>query len=828
LRSYFIFLLFLIYPLKGISQFTLSEFQNTSDSLKINLAKTYFKEKEFDEAINICISLNESIEAYNIMAESYDKLGDFYKSIDYYEKLISINSKNNNLEKLFENYTEISKIHYKLLNKENYEISIQYLKNAIELSTKVTISDLELHSIYNNLGSYYYRLKNKPLALESQIKAFQIAKKINNKKEIELSLCNIGNLYFNGIETNTEDLKIAKKYFNESLKYGREFCYYNYLNLGIIDYLFNKPETALDYYNKALNCIDDLILNSSEIHPTFKSIQTSINKDKIVGILYEKYYSQIKIYTKTKNKHYLTQAFKSIELIDFTLDAIFMELKDERSQLFWKKKASSIYLLGVHISYILNNPEKAFYFTEKNKAMLLLNNVFKSKSSYKIPLGIRNKELELKKEIYNLKHLLKSSPKDSIKNLLFNKQRVYDKFKDSLNSTFEKDLFSEINKTLSSLKNAQEELTDNNTLIISYIWDKTENQYDALFGVAITKQNSLVFKIDGLENFNKSIETYRKIISKPFNNASDIEFYKNESNELFNRLFPNDTVKKLVKNHTKLIVIPDSDLQYIPFESLITNNNDYLIKSHEISYLYSMSFLKENRKLNRNPESNLIGFAPSTFTNKNLNNLPRSITEVETIKNLIGGEIFIKSKAKKNIFLSQIKHYQIIHLSTHADANDSISPWIAFNDEKLYLNELYTTKTQASLVVLSTCKSSLGKINSGEGVFSLARGFFYSGANSVISSLWNVNDKSTEEIIINFYKYIKKGEPKSKALRYAKLDYLNSHSLSELSPFYWSPLILIGDDSSINLSNHNWGYILILSFISIILFFLSKKKKIIG
>ena len=73
-----------------------------------------------------------------------------------------------------------------------------------------------------------------------------------------------------------------------------------------------------------------------------------------------------------------------------------------------------------------------------------------------------------------------------------------------------------------------------------------------------------------------------------------------------------------------------------------------------------------------------------------------------------------------------------------------------------------------TIFVLSACNTSLGNIKEGEGVFSLARGFFYSGANSVVSSLWNVNDKSTSQIISSFYENLEKGKSKSSALRLAK------------------------------------------------------------
>lgn len=97
--------------------------------------------------------------------------------------------------------------------------------------------------------------------------------------------------------------------------------------------------------------------------------------------------------------------------------------------------------------------------------------------------------------------------------------------------------------------------------------------------------------------------------------------------------------------------------------------------------------------------------------------------------------------------------------------------------------------------------------------------------------MWNVNDKSNAKITLSFYKYIKKGKSKSAALRQAKLDYLDTHSLSEASPYYWSSLILIGDDSVIQRLNTNtYKYWITLPLILLILFFIiiSKKKKNIG
>jgi CHAT domain-containing protein len=130
--------------------------------------------------------------------------------------------------------------------------------------------------------------------------------------------------------------------------------------------------------------------------------------------------------------------------------------------------------------------------------------------------------------------------------------------------------------------------------------------------------------------------------------------------------------------------------------------------------------------------------------------------------------------------------------------------------------------------VLSACNTSLGKIAKGEGVMSLARGFFYAGTNTVISSLWNANDKSSAQIMESFYSNLDKGQTKSKALHNAKIKYINSTSLSDASPHYWATFVLIGDSETRLFPSNNlfYGVILLLSLVLIIsaLLFLIKKR----
>ena len=404
--------------------------------------------------------------------------------------------------------------------------------------------------------------------------------------------------------------------------------------------------------------------------------------------------------------------------------------------------------------------------------------------------------------------------------------RIYktDKSIDSLKIDYPKYYNYKTLTKIISLKELQKSLTKEE-LVIEYILNE-----DNGYGLLISSDTTNIFELKNVLQLNKHILDFKSKIRSPFVTKKDFESYKNLAFQLFQTLFPFNNAQKYIANK-KITIVPDYSLQNFPFEALITSKKEpvpesYLIASTEINYAYSISFLKENQKTSRNFTTNFTGFAPVDFTYDNqLTSLRSSEKEIINAESFFSGPLFIRETAIKDNFSQNILYSKIIHLSTHANATDSIIPWIAFGDEKMSLNELYTTKNNAELVVLSACNSAQGKLNEGEGVMSLARGFFYTGANSVICSVWNVDDKSGQYITTRFYKHLKKGNTKSKALHLAKLEYLKNHSLSEISPYYWSSLILIGDASAIHSTSYLWVWVLITGILFIVVFLWWFKKR---
>ena len=92
--------------------------------------------------------------------------------------------------------------------------------------------------------------------------------------------------------------------------------------------------------------------------------------------------------------------------------------------------------------------------------------------------------------------------------------------------------------------------------------------------------------------------------------------------------------------------------------------------------------------------------------------------------------------------------------------------------------------------VCGKCKC---KIEEGEGIMSLARGFIYAGVPSIVMTLWEVEDKSGADIMTLFYQKLKKGMPKDIALQQAKLDYLKTATQLRSHPYFWLAYVDIGN-----------------------------------
>jgi CHAT domain-containing protein len=138
---------------------------------------------------------------------------------------------------------------------------------------------------------------------------------------------------------------------------------------------------------------------------------------------------------------------------------------------------------------------------------------------------------------------------------------------------------------------------------------------------------------------------------------------------------------------------------------------------------------------------------------------------------------------------------------------------------------LYGLSLGAELAILSACNTGNGFEKNGN-LESFQRAFTFAGVPTTVSSLWEVPDSSTEQIMVLFYKNLKKGQTKSEALRNAKLSFRNKYAYSKLSaPYFWAGFVIYGNDAPIaNEPSSLPTYLIITTFILSILILFYKGK----
>ncbi len=456
--------------------------------------------------------------------------------------------------------------------------------------------------------------------------------------------------------------------------------------------------------------------------------------------------------------------------------------------------------------------EKAFELSDANRNNILLSGIqdIKYKQFSGIPEELLLIEEHWKKELNRINMAIyelrsdSSSGEDAGK-LLSERIVINDKL-DSLQRSYQKRFieYSKLKYAYKPLKLADVQANlESGTQILTYFLGE-EN----LYTISIEKQRIQFYKSGSAKKIKKEIQDFQEKMVK-------LENLDEESNFLFKELLAG----KLVESNRNLVIVPDNALNYLPFEALSNQSGEYMIQVYTLSYAGSVRLLEElnNPFFNYKTKEFWAGFAPEYGEDKRLTG---TLSEVENISKLFSGKTFVGQHCSKENFLENNKNYSILHLAMHGevDHENPLYNRLQFDNGDLTSGEISALNIRSNLAVLSACNTGFGKIETGEGVMSLARAFHFVGVPAIIMSLWKVPDKETSLVITEFYKSIAKKNSKSTALRDAKLAYLNEVKDPLLRhPFYWSGFVISGNVKPLELPVNRNIYFAVAILLSLIL-----------
>jgi CHAT domain-containing protein/Tfp pilus assembly protein PilF len=705
----------------------------------------------------------------------YLEFGDYDNAKDYILGAMEVDSNANdtfNLAIDYNNYGMIQKnIGISSKNVEHIYASIESYKKSYFFAKNKSNKYIQCISCAN-MGEAYSSLKQYLKAISYFSEALSIAKEIGNK-DIESQIDNnLGNSYL-----GLAQYEVAIAFYYEAIYLAvagqnTNQLWEAYFGLGQCFEAQNSYSDALNFYVKSIDAVDSI-------------------RSKILLETYKIGFSRNKLHVYERLIHLLWED-ASVRDPRHDENDIFNHIEKFKARAFLECLAeSSIDVLG-HIE----EPKKKEILDSSSRVSALSFEMTRQAGS--------------------------SARRPDIKKELAREEENYFRLNSSLRMD-NPELASLVAPRPATLFEVQKSLADEKTAVVEFFLGDRRS-----YLIYISRNAIRIHPLSSREEIEKSVSPFIKLISSPRNSEID---RKKAGKRIFHELF-SAIAWDQQQTIQSIIIIPDGILNFLPFEALVYEEIDqpdqYLLKRFCISYAPSASIMILLNELKPKMQSfkGLLALGNPDYSGARENvrsslgiktgayyklansfaPLPFSKEEIEAISLFFPQnqrKVFLGDQAREDILKSHSQSaYQIIHLACHGiiDVDLPYRSSLIFSqnhnineDGILHVWELYNLRFNANLVILSACETGSGALDKSEGVLGLTRIFFYTGARSILSTLWSINDKSTVFFMKSFYRYLSAGRTKAQALREAKIEMLGS---SYFHPYYWAGFVLSGEASS--------------------------------
>ncbi|HEX6864657.1 MAG TPA: CHAT domain-containing protein [Thermoanaerobaculia bacterium] len=439
----------------------------------------------------------------------------------------------------------------------------------------------------------------------------------------------------------------------------------------------------------------------------------------------------------------------------------------------------------------LDRPEEAFRYAEEARARAFLDGIGNQKIA--APRGadsaLLRQERQLRLQLDRLKRDLRSEqrkdPQDQSPERLANLQRSLEQAGRDWEElglrlkTTNPDYASLVSVSPASLGEIQGEVLDSGITLIEYF--VPPESYGEVRAWVIDRSHFVLVPLRiSAGDLKNRVELFRNLIesSRPVEPLAA---------ELYGDLFAPLAAQI---RHRNLVIVPHGVLHFLPFAAL-WDGKSYLGDSYALSYSPSATALK----LARAKKAAAVG--PILAVGNPDGSLQHAATEAETVARRYGARPLLGAAASEGAVVARAGQAGILHLAAHAVLNP-VNPLFTRielapdegHDGSLEMHEVFGLDlARTGLVVLSACRTQLGRLTAGDEIEGLTRAFLYAGTPAVMSSLWDVQDDSTSFLMERFYTHLRRGQGRAEALRRAQIETRRRHP----HPYHWAAFVLTGD-----------------------------------
>ena len=685
---------------------------------------------------------------YGNLGNAYCGLGDFGKAIEYYEQSLEIDKEIGNRDGEAKSYTNLGTVYYSI---GDFKKAIEYYEQSLEIDKEIGDRAGEA-KCYTDLGLAYCDLGDFRKAIEYHEQSLKIEEEIGESAVEAKIYANLGIAYY-----HIGDFGKAIEYYKQSLEIDKEIGSRDgeaksYTNLGNAYCELGDFRKGIEYQEKSL-----------EIAKEIGDINTEMNVNLNLG----------RIYYESKPELAYNYCKHSIELSEM----ISGSLLEEEHKIGFYARASGAYQVMVPLCLKSKKGKDAFEYTERSKSRAFLDLIAATEIKPSIELTSELNSLLDDEKNYlaklreiqtrHLRQTKVSVEPGEVEKIFENLNLIYDKIHE-----FDPEyVFARRGNPL-SLNKIQDMLSSQkrNVVLIEYF---------------ITKDKTFIFVVSSkdkelhIETVPISEEKLDKYVAVYWREVVGYHLFKDIGNTwlgLSDYLIK--PVSKYLTEGDLIYFVPYGSLHYLPMHTLKLNGEP-LIKRHPVAYSPSASLLKfcQNKGSGRLQSCASFGVVFEE--------------EAEDVAELFNTEAY--DRATKDKVLENSTDKDIIHFSCHGyfDNVDPLSSGVKLYDDVLTAREIFDMRLDTELVTLSACQTGLNERSPGDELVGLTRAFLYAGSPSIIVSLWSVDARSTQELMLEFYKLLKNGADKATALQEAQKKIMEKGEYTH--PYYWAPFVLVGD-----------------------------------
>lgn len=649
-----------------------------------------------------------------------------------------------------------------------------------------------------------------------------VFQKRNRKAFYAQMVMNLGICY-----SNLGNKKKAKELLERSLSLRKEIVnspspdfHDNYEYLGDFYFRHSEWKNALNSYDSALR--NGLLSYKADIYSFPENPETTYSYQDLRTLGRKARSMKEFALVQDKPETLLLSTKEYLEELHLLLMDNRGDLLATEGRLFLSENFKVLYETGIDVCYELFERtgdesflESAWAFAKQSKSILFLeqSQEFDLVNTDLLSFEVKNLFFESKRRVDDLQRefyqLIDGSvTSDSIaiiNELLLEARLENENVRDSIVSIVLS--YQEGESIIEELMRSSEEVSLKSTeALIEYFYGEKN-----IYVLAKSNEAYSFNRIPLDQSLESSLESVVHIVSKapsPEGIKDEVDLFKRGAENLY-RLLLEPTLKDLNNDLDHLIIVPDEFLSRLPFEVLVKpeieggigfHDLEYLIKSFSVQYELSSEMFNKT-SLEVEAEKGILGVGFKSERGNELGSLPGTEREIQFLQSSFEGTFLIGETGSKTNFLNEAAEHDILHLAIHGKS-DNVSRYessLIFNgprvDNTLSTNDLYIAGVKARLAVLSACESGLGRMNKGEGTFSIARGFSLVGVPSVVMSLWSVNDQTTSNIMVDMYRsFIDDDLPINESLRVAKLNYLETSDEYQAHPFFWAAFLQVGEN----------------------------------